>query len=132
MSELHIVRSTIMRVVYFLTFVGLVGWWPALFAHTGNWSPMEGVGISFYAVLSLLALVGVVYPIQMIPLMLAQLLYKSTWVLFVGLPILSTGVESSRTDEFMMANSVGMVIDVIAIPWIFLFKKYFGRPKLRP
>ncbi|BFM05018.1 hypothetical protein [Halioxenophilus aromaticivorans] len=132
MSELHIIRVSLMRILYFLTFITLVTWWPRLFSHDGTWDPLTGVGISFYAVASILALVGIAYPIQMIPLLLIQLLYKATWVLFVGLPITSSGAESAFAEELMIANSVGVVIDLLVIPWFFVFKKYFGLPKLKP
>ena len=47
---------------------------------------MHGVACSLLAALSAIAALGVRYPVQMLPLLLFELLWKSIWLLAIALP----------------------------------------------
>jgi hypothetical protein len=114
-----------MRLLYLLNFV-LLGLqvWPVLINHAGAWDPVRGVAWSVWAAFSALAALGVRYPLKMLPLLLMQLLYKSIWVIAVALPLWST----FRSMELTKAMAYGAVVDLIVIPWPYVFANYVRKP----
>ena len=118
-------RLYLLRVFYLLNFVGLgLSVWPAIINHKGAWDPLHGVAFCFWAALSALMGVGVRYPLQMLPIILLQLLYKSLWLIIVALPLWSAGTPTELTRIFVM----GAVADLIVIPWPYVFASYIKKP----
>jgi hypothetical protein len=80
-----------LRAAYALLVVGLgTSVWPALFHHE-SWpltlSPWNGIGTSTVAALPLLSLLGLRYPLKMLPLLFFEITWKTIWLLFVALPL---------------------------------------------
>jgi hypothetical protein len=128
-TEVGNIRRTLMRVVYFLTFIALA---PDSFSQlVSDAEPMEpfyGVAVSFWAALSVLAFLGILFPVRMLPLLLLQFAYKLAWVLGVGLPHMGMDEVDVNAEGLMMANGVGVILDFLVIPWIYVFKSYFQKP----
>ncbi len=120
-------RLWVMRVPYFFTGV-LFSFtaWSNLLKYWGALDPMVGVAQAFWCALSLLALLGLRFPIKMLPLLLLQFGYKLIWILAVGYPLMSRGDLDAAGQELFMANAGGIVIDVVAIPWVYVAKNYIG------
>ena len=114
-----------MRLLYLLTGL-LVGMdvWPALINRIKPWDPLHGVAFSFWAAYSLLMLLGVRFPVRMLPLMLLQLFYKATWLVAVGWPLYSAGSFSPLASDVMKACAIGAALDLIIIPWPYVFRTY--------
>ena len=91
MSEgVSILRLYLMRTLYLLNFVLLgLDVWPGIINHVGAWDPVKGVAFSFWAALSVLSGLGLRYPLKMLPLLLLQFVYKSIWLVAVGLSLWS-------------------------------------------
>jgi hypothetical protein len=83
---------------------------------------VRGVAWSFWAALSALSILGLRYPLRMVPMLLLQMLYKTIWLLAVGLPL-----KFSATD-LTKAMAVGLVFDLIAIPWSYVLVNYVKKP----
>lgn len=114
-----------MRVPYFLTGVLFtITIWPSLIANWGGFDPMTGVAMSFWGALSALALLGLRFPIKMLPVLLIQFTYKLIWIGAVGLPLQARGELDASSQELFTANLVGVVIDAIAIPWLYVIKTF--------
>ena len=112
-------RLYLMRVLYLLNFVMLgLDVWPQIFGHMGPWESMRGVAFSFWAALSALSLLGLRYPLKMVPLLLLQFLYKSVWLLAVAAPNWPT----VRPTDLANAMLIGIVLDLIAIPWPYVVR----------
>jgi hypothetical protein len=95
-------RLYLMRAVYLLTFVGVGSQvWPAVIAPEKPWDPLPGVAMSFWAAYTVLMGLGIRYPLQMVPLLLLQLFYKSVWLLAVAPSLWSAGrhPEAGRSVE---------------------------------
>ena len=124
-KEVSTFRLYLMRFVYLLNFV-LLGSdvWPAIFRHQGAWDPVKGVAFSFWAALSLVSGLGLRYPLKMVPLLLLQLVYKAIWLLAIGLPMWS----AVRSSDLAHAMLIGVVVDVIAIPWTYVVASYVIEP----
>jgi hypothetical protein len=120
-KEISTFRLYVMRFVYLLNFVLLgLDVWPEVFRHQGVWDPLKGVAFSFWAALSALSGLGVRYPLKMLPLLLLQLFYKAVWLLAVALPMWS----AVRSTDLTHAMVIGVVVDLIGIPWPYVLAKY--------
>jgi len=56
----------------------------------------------------------------MVPLLLLQMLYKVVWLLAVGLPMWPT----IRSTDIAHAMAIGVVVDLIGIPWSYVLATY--------
>jgi len=129
MTEVSTLRLYLMRGLYLLIAVGLGSMiWPGIIHHAKPWTHMQGVANALLAALSALALVGVRYPLQMLPLLLFELLWKTIWVLAVGLPLYSTNQLDANTAETMKACLMGVVLCPLVIPWRYVVANYFKKP----
>jgi hypothetical protein len=120
-KEPSTLRLYLMRLVYLLNFV-LLGSdvWPTLFKHHGTWDPLKGVAFSFWAALSALSVLGLRYPLKMLPLLLLQLVYKLVWLIAVALPTWS----ALRSTDLTQAMVIGVVVDLVGIPWPYVLTNY--------
>ncbi|MEQ9506765.1 MAG: hypothetical protein RLO80_10890 [Hyphomonas sp.] len=118
-------RLWIMRIPYFLTGVLFtITVWGTLLANWGFFEPMEGVAFAFWGALSLLALLGLRFPVKMLPVLLIQFAYKAIWIAAVGYPLQARGELGPGGQELLQANLIGIVIDLIAIPWLYVAKTF--------
>ena len=124
-EEASMFRLYLMRLLYLLNFVLLgLDVWPVIINQKGEWDPMHGVAFSFWAALSALSGLGLRYPLRMLPLLLLQLFYKSVWLIAVALPLSSAGRSTNLTKPFV----IGVVLDLIVIPWPYVLANYVKKP----
>jgi hypothetical protein len=130
LKEVSLFRLYLMRALYLLNFVALgMSVWPGLIHHHGApWDPMHGVAVSFWAALSALSVLGIRYPLQMLPLLIMQLFYKSVWLLAVGLPLRSAGQLDPVAGDLFNVFAGGIVVDLIVIPWAYVLGNYVKKP----
>ena len=120
-EETSTLRLYLMRLLYLLNFALLgLDVWPTILSQGGAWDPVKGVAFSFWGALSLLSGLGIRYPLVMLPLLLLQLLYKLIWLLAVALPQWPE-IQSADLTQAML---VGIVIDVVVIPWPYVMRNY--------
>src|SRR5213083_2191613 len=114
MTEVSLVRTRALRVIYLLNFVGLgLMAWPRVLGPDKPLGLMEGVAFSFWAALSALMGLGLRYPLQMLPLLLLQLSYKVVWLLAVALPLWSAGQWDSKATGLAVNFVLPVVIDLL-------------------
>jgi hypothetical protein len=129
-EEVSLLRLYLMRTLYLLNFVMLAASvWPGLINHGGRpWDPVRGVAVSCWAALSTLSVLGIRYPLKMVPLLLFQLFYKAVWVVAIGLPMKSAGLLDPVAAELFSVCSKGLVVDLIVIPWPYVIAHYVRAP----
>lgn len=128
MSEVPTWRLYLMRALYALIAVGLGSiMWPRLLHH-GHWAQMEGVAFALLGTLATLAALGVRYPLQMLPILLFELLWKSIWLLLIALPLWKVGQLDAGTMETVRDCIPGVVICPIVIPWGYVYRHYIRKP----
>ena len=117
-------RLYLMRLLYLLILVQLgLDVWPAIIKHGGEWDPIKGVAFNFWAALSALAALGLRYPLQMVPLLLLQMLYKFIWLMAVARP----QWYNLRSAELTKVMVGGLIVDLIIIPWPYILRQYVRR-----
>ncbi|HVF36068.1 MAG TPA: hypothetical protein VND91_12165 [Candidatus Saccharimonadia bacterium] len=121
-------RLYFLRATYLLVAVGLaLTIWPLLLEPPGRVEHFLGVVRAFLSAMGLLALLGIRYPLQMLPLLLLELAWKVVWVFVYGLPQSSTGELDGPERETLVACLMGVIV-LVAIPWRYVFEQYVRRP----
>jgi len=127
MTEVSTFRLNLLRSTYLLIFLGQGSiQLPAIVHHsTTMW---HGVGSSMLTATSLLVLFGIRYPLQMLPMLLYELLWKSTWLIVFALPLWMAHRIDPATAESVAACLLGWVIFPIVIPWSYVIDNYVKKP----
>ena len=129
MSEVSTLRLYILRALYLLIGVGLcIMIWPGILAPSDNVSHMGGVVRALLGAVALLSLVGVRYPLTMLPVLIFELVWKCIWVTAFGLPLWLNQKLDANTGETMNDCLVGIVLVVIALPWGYVYRHYLATP----
>jgi len=129
MSEVSTFRLYLLRAMYVFMVVGLAIFklGPAIL-HPENLSPQDSVVLSVLGAFALLAVVGIRYPIKMLPLLFFEFVWKSIWVLAFGLPLLFSGQLDPNVSfggtETLVNCLLGVVLVPIVTPWGYVFKHY--------
>jgi hypothetical protein len=78
---------------------------------------------------------GIRYPLKMLPLLFFEFVWKSIWVLAFGLPLLLSGGLDPNISfggtETLIACLVGVVLVPLAMPWGYVLKQYLKAPGAR-
>jgi hypothetical protein len=125
MSDVSTLRLYILRAMYVFTFVGLAIFrWPAILNPPPGISNAGTVVAMVLGAMSVLAVLGVRYPLKMLPLLFFELLWKVMWVLAWGLPQAFNQQLSADAEQTLISNLVGIVLVPLAIPWGYVFNEY--------
>jgi len=124
-GEVSLVRLYVLRATYLLLVVGLGAMIvPALFTH----EPMaRGVIPSLLGAVWLLAFVGLRYPLQMLPLLMFEFVWKTIWLVAFGLPQWSSGQLPPTFAEDFKAIVAGVILMPIVIPWGYVYRHYVNQ-----
>lgn len=125
MQPVSLTRLYMLRIVYLIIAVGLgLVIWPGVMHHAQPWSMAQGFVNCMLAAFGLLCALGIRYPLQMLPLLLWELIWKTIWLLIVALPAWRAGPLNQAMLENLFA--VGLVVMIpIAMPWGYVAEKYF-------
>lgn len=132
MLEVSTFRLYVLRAMYVFTAVGLaIEKLPALL-HPANLSPGDSVILSVLGATALLAVVGIRYPIKMLPLLFFEMVWKSIWMLMFGLPRAFAGGLDANVSfggtETLIACLVGIVLVPLVMPWGYVLTHYGWAP----
>jgi len=123
-EEVSLPRLYVMRGMYLLNFA-LVGAGVCVqfIQRQAPWNQIVGAAFSFWAALAVLSALGIRYPLAMLPLLFMQLLYKIFWFPLAYAPLRSAG----RSSDLALGFAIAIVLDIIVIPWPFVFAHYFKK-----
>jgi membrane associated rhomboid family serine protease len=123
--ELPLYRLYLLRAMYALiAFAQGSQTWTAILHHTKPWALWHGVSMALLGALTALCLLGIRYPVKMLPLMIFELVWKLIWVLAAWLPLyLGHRVDADTADSFFPII-VGLVLVPIVLPWGYVWKTY--------
>jgi hypothetical protein len=82
-----------------------------------------GIAGSIYATFGLLSLLGLRSPLKFVPVLLAELCYKSIWFIGVALPLLIAGKFPDYAIPMVVIFATYIVGNLIAIPFPYVFVK---------
>jgi len=124
MNELSTFRLYLLRVIYLIISVGLAFTiWPQIINHPTPWSLWHGVGCSLLGALSILAFVGIRYPLKMLPVLFFELIWKAIWLIAVALPLWSADKMDATNLETAQNCMMGIIVPLV-IPWPYVWTHY--------
>ena len=129
MHEVSTFRLYVLRATYLLLVVGVgLMVWPLLLSTPETADHFRGVTWCLLSTVAVLAVVGIRYPLKMLPLLMFELLWKATWLLTIGLPMRSAGTLVGAFAETWFADVLGLVVFSLAIPWGYVARAYIRAP----
>jgi hypothetical protein len=127
MTDVSLFRLYALRAGYLFVAAGLAATvWPLLINHSPQWPLMNSVVCSLLAAVSVLAVVGIRYPLQMLPVLLFELAWKSIWLIAVALPLWWANQLDARTSQTVRDCLVGAIL-IPLIPWRYVIAQYVTR-----
>lgn len=127
-GELTSRRLNVLRIGYAFMGVGLaIVKWPILFQNVRDLPVMEGVVACLLTAMSLLAFLGLRYPVRMLPILLFEVIWKVIWIAAVAIPHLVSDDMSAETSDMLFSCSFVVVI-LAVIPWRYVWNHYVRTP----
>ena len=115
----------LMRVLYLLmaTFLAM-DVWSYVLGHQGTWTNQEAVAWSVWGAFSTLAILGVLHPLKMIPILLLEIFYKTMWLILVAYPLWRAGTLAGSKAEETTYVFLLVIIPYLILPWGYVFRTY--------
>jgi hypothetical protein len=130
--EVGLIRLYVLRVAYAVIAFGQgAHTWPAILHPTHPWDFWHGVSLGFLGALTALCLLGIRYPLRMLPLLLFEITWKLIWALVVWLPALLHHSLTGDVGDNAMSIVLGVVIVPLFLPWGYVWKNYVLAPSDR-
>ncbi len=122
-------RINAMRFLFLLMAVIMGGLfvWPQLLFESADWDVMRGLAKSMLAALALMSLLGVRYPLQMLPLMLYEIAWKTIWILLIALRAWLGGKWTADIENLFF-DCIGIIVAYFIVPWRYVWARYFAQP----
>ena len=128
-SEVSTLRLYMLRAAYLFIAGGLaVMIWPLLLFASNDVEHMRSVVWALLGAVCLLALLGLRYPLRMLPVLLFELIWKTIWMVTFGLPFLASGTVHAGLRSSVIDTTTGIVLCLIAIPWPYVLAHYVRAP----
>lgn len=127
MPQISLLRLYSLRAVYLIIALGLaLAVWPGVLRHAEPWGLAQGVVKCMLTAFSLMCIVGIRYPLQMLPVLFWELAWKSLWLLLVALPAWRSGSMDDAIATTALECAVVIIIP-LAMPWRYVFDHYIRR-----
>jgi hypothetical protein len=131
MAEPALWRLNLLRAGYAFASLGIaLTIWPLILNHPPGWPLMNGVVACMMGAVSVLAALGLRYPLQMLPVLLFELLWKAIWLASVALPLWSSGRMDPRTMTTVIECLLAVIL-IPLIPWDYVVRAYVTKPGTR-
>lgn len=128
MNDVSLFRLYLLRAMYLLIAVGLgIVVMPGIFHHDQPWERMEGVTQCMLAAFWALSVLGLRYPLQMLPVLLWELVWKTIWLSVVAAPLWFSGQMDQSTAAFA-SDILWVAIIPFVIPWGYVYANYVKKP----
>ena len=125
--EISLFRLYTLRISYLILSLGLgVEIWPIVIHHTSQAAVAHGIQLSLLAGIGATAPLGFRYPVQMLPLLLFELIWRAIYLIGFALPLWTAREIDAATAEDIQACLVA-VIFVPLVPWRYVFAHYVLR-----
>ena len=128
MQEVSVLRLYLLRALYLFIGIGLAATiWPQILHHPTPWSLWHGVGCSLLTAVSLLAFLGIRYPLKMLPLLFFEMIWKAIWLIAVAIPLWASDQMDAVNLETAQNCLVGLIVP-FAIPWRYVWVQFITAP----
>ena len=117
-------RLHAMRVGYAFMGVGLaIVKWPLVINYDQSFPLFEGVVAVLLTAMSLLAFLGLRYPVRLLPILVFECLWKLIWLGVVALPAAAAGSVDTAMSK-VLVNCLFVVVILAVVPWGYVWRHY--------
>jgi len=126
-TDVATLRLNALRATYLLVAVGVgMQTWPALL-DPALWNPVQGLANSLLAAITLMAIVGIRYPLQMLPLLLLDLTWRALWLVTGALPLWAAHHVDAVIAGTIQECLIALVVLPAVIPWRYVRSNYMSK-----
>jgi len=124
-------RLYTLRLAYLILAAGLGAMiWPAVISHSPQFALAHGIQAALLAAIGLTAVLGLRYPVQMLPLLIFEFTWKAIFLIAFALPLWRAHQITPAAAADIQAV-IMVVILVPLVPWIYVWKQYVVKPSER-
>jgi hypothetical protein len=128
MREVSLFRLYVLRAMYLFIVGGLgVFLWPEVLDPKIHWQLQGGEVSCMLAAFSLMCVLGLRYPLQMLPVLLWEVTWKTLWLGLVPLPQWMAGHVDDAIKPTIFAVSMVLLV-YLAVPWRHVWSRYVMAP----
>ncbi|OQW80567.1 MAG: hypothetical protein BVN32_00065 [Proteobacteria bacterium ST_bin14] len=98
--------------------------WPPLLNHSHEWGIAHGAQYSLLAALSPLALLGIRYPLKMLPVIFYEFAWKALWLAFVVAPLYAADRMTDDVWANVFACGIAIILTPLVLPWRHVWQTY--------
>jgi hypothetical protein len=121
-------RLYTLRLAYLILAVGLGAMiWPDVISHTSDFALKHGIQAALLAAIGLTAVLGLRYPVQMLPLLIFEFTWKAIYLVAFALPLWRAHQITPAAAADIQAVAM-VVIFLPLIPWTYVWKHYAMKP----
>jgi len=125
MPSVSPLRLYLLRAVYTFIALGLaLTRWPKIVDPPADATHMETVVLAMLGAVCLLALLGIRYPVAMLPVLLFELIWKIIWVLAWGID----GQLAADQQYTLVFSLIGIILVPPVMPWRYVVDRYLKAP----
>lgn len=129
MNQVSTLRLYLLRAMYLLIAAGLaVTVWPYIVSPRDIVAGPASVVRALLGALAVMSLLGLRYPLKMLPLLLFELLWKLIWVIASVVPMWLGPGLNEYASESLFACLMGVVLVPLVIPWGYVIQHYARSP----
>lgn len=132
-AGVSVARLSLLRAAYFVLVAGLgVFIWPTILDTAQPMAPMRAVVVSMLGAMSALSVIGLFRPLQMLPILVFEIGWKTIWLVRVALPAwLGAGMDPATISRFYECIPVAVIAAIV--PWGYVWRYYvIGADTVRP
>ena len=125
MQSISTLRLYLLRAMYLLLAVGLgLSIWPSIISAPLGAADSRTVVQALLGAIGVLALLGIRYPLRMLPLLLFELLWKAIWLVAYAFPHWRSGSLDATTTQNAFECLAGVVLVLLVAPWGYIIQNY--------
>jgi len=121
--RVHCIRFNFLLIAVVM---GAYAWYRLLFESADVPVP-QTLARAMLAGLALMSFLGVRYPIQMLPLMLYELVWKTVWIVLIAFRAWLAGKWTADI-EALFHDCLGIVFAYLFMPWRYVWARYVVQP----
>lgn len=129
MDKVSTVRIYLLRAIYAFIAFGLgVTTLPDVVSGSGRFADSDTIINAMLMGFCLLSLLGIKYPLKMLPVLLLELIWKVFWLLAYAVPMYLNHSLDEYTQELVFACALGVILTPLVLPWGYLITHYIKAP----
>jgi len=103
--------------------------WTHILTFKGTWNATDAMAWCIWASYSVLAILGILHPLKMLPIVMLEILYKVLWLGLVAYPLWKSNQLIGSQAEGMTNGFLWVLLPIVAMPWRYFFRKYISLAK---